>query len=394
MYIYTLHFIMMDPNYIFSLQIARLPLLIRYLLLLLFVIISTTRVRAQRFAAIGDYGSAGIPEHDVANLVKSWNPDFIITLGDNNYDVGDSATIDQNIGQYYHEYIYNYKGRYGPKTFSDRFFPSLGNHDYYTRNGEAYRDYFTLPGNGRYYELVRGDVHLFAVNSDEAEPDGVSITSVQAHWLQAALAASTSRWKVVYLHHAPYSSGLHGSTANLQWPFQAWGASVVLAGHDHNYERLVVDNLLYIVNGLGGRSLYPTARPRLVQSQKYFNSDYGALLLEATPDSLTMKFFTRQLVLVDSYVLHQSLSPAPKLYPVSPNPFQSTALVEFSLPSALVVQLRVLNGLGQEVALLRQGMATAGWHQLYWSRNGLPAGLYYVQLQGNNFSQVVKVEVD
>ena len=385
---------MISSTHIFCRRVARLPLLARYLLVVLLLGAGSPAAWAQRFAAIGDYGFAGAPERDVANLVKSWNPDFIITLGDNNYDVGDSTTIDQNIGQYYHEYIYNYKGRYGPKTFSDRFFPSLGNHDYYTRNGEAYRDYFTLPGNGRYYELVRGDVHLFAVNSDAAEPDGISATSVQARWLRAALAASTSRWNVVYLHHAPYSSGIHGNTTDLQWPFRAWGASVVLAGHDHNYERLVVDSLLYVVNGLGGRSIYTSYRPKLAQSQAYFNGDYGALLLEATPDSLTMKFFTRQRALVDSYVLHQRLSPAPKLYPVSPNPFQATALVEFSLPSARAVQLRVLNVLGQEVALLRQGMANAGWHQLAWSRNGLPAGLYYVQLQGSDFSQVVKVQID
>ena len=364
----------------------------RCLLLVLLLGAGVAPAWGQRFAAIGDYGYAGAPERDVANLVKSWNPDFIITLGDNNYDVGDSTTIDQNIGQYYHEYIYNYKGRYGPKTYSDRFFPSLGNHDYYTRNGEAYRDYFTLPGNGRYYELVRGDVHLFAVNSDAAEPDGISVTSAQARWLQAALAASTSRWNVVYLHHAPYSSGAHGNTTTLQWPFRAWGASVVLAGPDHNYERLVVDSLLYIVNGLGGRSIYSATRPRLAQSQKYFNGNYGALLLDATLDSLTLKFFTRQQVLVDSYVLHPPVSLAPKLYPISPNPFQTTALVEFSLPGALAVQLRVLNTLGQEVAVLHQGLAGRG--QVAWSRNGLPSGLYYVQLQGSGFSQVVKVQLD
>jgi tartrate-resistant acid phosphatase type 5 len=366
----------------------------RCLLLMLLLGAGVAPAWGQRFAAIGDYGYAGAPERDVANLVKSWNPDFIITLGDNNYDVGDSTTIDQNIGQYYHEYIYNYKGRYGPKTYSDRFFPSLGNHDYYTRNGEAYRDYFTLPGNGRYYELVRGDVHLFAVNSDAAEPDGISATSAQARWLQAALAASTSRWNVVYLHHAPYSSGSHGNTVALQWPFRAWGASVVLAGHDHNYERLVVDSLLYLVNGLGGRSIYTATRPKLAQSQKYFNGNYGALLLDATLDSLTIKFFTRQQVLVDSYVLRPPVSLAPKLYPISPNPFQTTALVEFSLPGALAVQLRVLNTLGQEVAVLHQGLATAGRHQVTWSRNGLPSGLYYVQLQGSGFSQVVKAEID
>ncbi|MEJ7663866.1 MAG: hypothetical protein WKG07_32195 [Hymenobacter sp.] len=43
---------------------------------------------AQRFAAIGDYGYAGPAERDVAALIKSWSPDFIITLGDNNVRPG------------------------------------------------------------------------------------------------------------------------------------------------------------------------------------------------------------------------------------------------------------------------------------------------------------------
>jgi tartrate-resistant acid phosphatase type 5 len=348
----------------------------------------------QRFAAIGDYGYAGPAERDVANLIKSWNPDFIITLGDNNYDLGDSTTIDQNIGQYFHEYIYQYKGHYGPRTSSNRFFPSLGNHDYYTRNGEAYRDYFTLPGNGRYYDFVRGDVHLFALNSDPQEPDGITANSTQAQWLRAALAASTSRWNVVYLHHAPYSSGPHGNTEALQWPFREWGASVVVAGHDHDYERVLADGLLYLVNGTGGRSLHKSTKQPIAESKFFFNGDYGAMLFDATPDSLSIRFFTRKQALVDSYVLRKELSPTPKLYPVSPNPFQETTLIEFSLPSAATVALRVLNALGQEVAMLQQGPAKAGWHRLQWARNGLPTGLYYLQLQGTDFSQVTKVEID
>jgi tartrate-resistant acid phosphatase type 5 len=345
----------------------------------------------QRFAAIGDYGFAGPAERDVAQLVKSWDPEFIITLGDNNYDVGDSSTIDQNIGQYYHSYIYKYKGRYGPSASTNRFFPSLGNHDYYTRNGEPYRDYFTLPGNGRYYDFVRGDVHLFALNSDPAEPDGIGVNSVQAHWLQARLAASTARWKVVYLHHAPYSSGSHGNTRALQWPFRAWGASVVLAGHDHHYEQITVDSLPYFVNGLGGRSVYRVGPTLLPQSNTVYNGDYGAMLLNATPDSLALQFFTRRQVLVHTYVLHRPLRPTPTLYPVSPNPLQGDALIEFSVPAPTTVHLRVLNTLGQEVTTLHQGLVRAGWHRFTLPQHSLAAGLYYVQLLGTNFSQVTRV---
>ena len=42
----------------------------------------------------------------------------------------------------------------------------------------------------------------------------------------------------------------------MQWPFQAWGADAVLAGHVHNYERLDKNGLPYFVNGSGGNSLY------------------------------------------------------------------------------------------------------------------------------------------
>lgn len=344
----------------------------------------------QRFAAIGDYGFAGPAEAQVAELVKSWSPEVIITLGDNNYDLGDSTTIDQNIGQYYHTYIYKYHGHYGPSASANRFFPSLGNHDYYTRNGEAYRDYFTLPGNGRYYDFIRGDVHFFAVDSDPAEPDGISAASTQGQWLKTQLAASTARWNVVYFHHAPYSSGNHGSTLALQWPFREWGASVVLTGHDHHYERLLVDGLPYFINGLGGRSIYGKNPQNLPQSQLFFNGDYGAMLVEATPDSMTLQFLTRRRVLVDTYVLHQALSPVPKLYPVRPNPFQETTTIDFSLPHPATVELRVLNALGQQVARLQQGTLAGGWHHVVWARKALPTGLYYVQLLGSDFSQVTR----
>jgi hypothetical protein len=43
------------------------------------------------FAVIGDFGLAGQREAEVANLVKSWKPDFITTVGDNNYLFGASS---------------------------------------------------------------------------------------------------------------------------------------------------------------------------------------------------------------------------------------------------------------------------------------------------------------
>jgi tartrate-resistant acid phosphatase type 5 len=79
---------------------------------------------------------------------------------------------------------------------------------------------------------------------------------VQATWLRDRLSASTATWKIVYMHHPSFSSGQHGSSRALQWPYKEWGATAVLAGHDHTYERTLRDGLPYFVNGLGGRSKY------------------------------------------------------------------------------------------------------------------------------------------
>src|SRR3990172_1481546 len=264
-----------------------------------------------RFAIIGDYGSAGLPEQDVANLVKSWNPDFVITTGDNNYPDGAADTIDANIGQDYHEFIYPYTGSYGAGATTNRFFPSLGNHDWNTTNAQPYLDYFTLPGNERYYDFVWGPVHFFAIDSDGREPDGNSSTSTQGVWLQAQLAASTSPWDLVYMHHPPYSSGAnHGSTTVMQWQYQAWGADAVLTGHDHLYERILQDGIPYFVNGLGGKSIYAFSAP-VSGSQVRYNDDYGAMLVEASATQIVFQFIARTGAVIDTHVVFQPAALGP-----------------------------------------------------------------------------------
>lgn len=259
-----------------------------------------------RFAVIGDYGLASQSEEDVANLVKSWNPDFIITVGDNNYFDGEAETIDANIGQYYHEFIHPYVGSYGPGAETNRFFPTMGN-DWDTLNGKPYFDYFTLPGNERYYEFVRGPVHFFALDSMPKEPDGNTSTSVQAQWLQARLAASTAPWKVVYFHQAPYASTSDGGKSWMRWPFREWGATVVVAGNYHHYERLLVDGLTYFINGVGGRGITPHSNTPAPGSQVRYKADYGAMLVDATDDSITFKFINRGGVVIDTYVIDRSV---------------------------------------------------------------------------------------
>jgi tartrate-resistant acid phosphatase type 5 len=266
---------------------------------------SGTGGNGTRFAVIGDYGSAGQPEADVAALVDRWGVDSIVTVGDNNYLDGAAKTIDANVGQYYHAYIAPYQGSYGAGAETNRFFPALGNHDWRTDNAAPYFAYFTLPGNERYYTMRHGPVEFFILDSDEHEPDGITADSVQGQWLRAQLAASDAPWKLVILHHTPYTSSLQrNSNPMLQWPFAEWGASAVIAGHDHLYERLEENGIFYLVNGAGGKSLYAFGSPE-VGSQVRYNQDYGAQLLHASDRCLNITFYSRANALIDSISLRK-----------------------------------------------------------------------------------------
>ena len=254
-----------------------------------------------RFAVIGDYGTDTLPESDVAAQVVSWQPDLILTVGDNNYPSGEASTIDANVGKYYHDFICPYTGGFGAGAEVNKFFPALGNHDWVASDAQPYLDFFSVPNNERYYDFVQGPVHFFVLDSDASEPDGNTQSSTQAAWLQAALAASSSSWDIVLLHHPPYSSGsVHGSTPDLQWPFQQWGADAVLAGHDHTYERIILNGLPYFVDGLGGSSRYDFGTP-VPGSQIRYRDDFGAMLVDATDSDVHFRFITRAGTIIDSY---------------------------------------------------------------------------------------------
>jgi len=252
------------------------------------------------FAVIGDYGRAGETEEAVADMVKDWNPDFILTTGDNNYTFGEYATLHQNIGQYYCDYIYNFDapeeyyciGRAMDEEIN-RFFPSPGNHDGAgPYELEPYLNYFSLPGEELYYSFTWGDVAFYSINSlDSADLE------IQKTWLAAEINKSQKAFQVVYFHHPPFSPGSHGDTDYMQWDFFHWGVDVVLSGHDHIYARMEhsgEEGLQYIVNGTGGRSLYSCDEDyalECVELLNCFDEHYGAMRCSADSLQLIMEFY-------------------------------------------------------------------------------------------------------
>lgn len=250
-----------------------------------------------KFAALGDYGDDNSAEQAVADLIDNSVVDFIITTGDNSY----GNDFDTNIGKYFSDYIGDYQGVHGSGSAENRFFPSPGNHD----NMSIYLSYFNLPGtnipssntsgNERYYDFIRGPVHFFALNSNSAEPDGISATSTQAQWLQAQLAASASTWKIIYMHHPPYSAGKDEQI--MRWPYEDWGASAVLCGHHHSYQRIHRDDnndgniIRYFVTGLGGRSINGFSSPPAGTMFQY-NANYGTMIITADVSSILFEFYS------------------------------------------------------------------------------------------------------
>ena len=152
-----------------------------------------------------------------------------------------------------------------------------------------------------------GEVEFVVLDSDSHEPDGIGVSSVQAAWARDTLQASTATWQVVLLHHAPYSSATHGPNPAVQWPFAEWGADLVIAGHDHTYERLLVDGIPYVVNGTGGAPLYsfPALLPESVVRD---NSSHGAQRCTASKATLTCDYLVVDATaasgrLVDTFTL-------------------------------------------------------------------------------------------
>lgn len=267
-----------------------------------------------RAALIGDYGRATSEgEAKVAALVKSWSPDCILTMGDNNYPRGEWATIDANIGQYYGDFIYpltDSNVSSGAADKINKFFPALGNHDGYSDGawGGSPRGAFPIlhylrgispdsATNGdtmhRYYTVTKGSVQFFLMNSNGWEPDGIDVNSRQMQWLRVQLQQSTAPHRVVIMHHLPYSSNQNDpATPALRLPYKEWGASVLVSGHSHSYERLEVDGFTYLQNGLGGTvPIYPHFSPDVLSSSRtWYNQTWGAQLLEADDTAMTITF--------------------------------------------------------------------------------------------------------
>ena len=226
--------------------------------------------------------------------------------------LGDNAYNDGTLRQYQQCYAPTW-GRH-----LDRSRPVPGNHDYHTPGAAGYFDYFGSLAGTRglgYYSYTLGAWHLVALNSNCDELDGgCARGSAMERWLRDDLARNTARCTLAYWHHPRFSTGaVHGSDPRLQdiWATLAeFDADVVLAGHEHLYERTgprsadggqdTAHGLRQFVVGTGGRSLYAfRSQPPEPDVEARENQDFGVLRMTLRVQSYAWQFMATSRAILD-----------------------------------------------------------------------------------------------
>lgn len=198
-----------------------------------------------RVALVGDVGDAGDRESETAAAIEEQSQidryDILMLLGDNVYPSGDPARVQATVFD-----------PFGPLLDDGtELFAILGNHDEQTGTGDAQLEALGMPG--RWYAVERGDMLGIALDST------MPTNAEQLAWLEKTLAESDATWRLVGLHHPPYSSGMHGSNGTVRAAFvplfERYGVQIVFSGHEHDYQRSdPINGVTYIVTGAASRT--------------------------------------------------------------------------------------------------------------------------------------------
>jgi hypothetical protein len=228
----------------------------------------------------------------LADLARTAPLAAVLPLGDEQYPDG---ALEQFRGSYQQSW-----GSIGVAVH-----PVPGNHEYHTPNASGYYSYFGAaagdPTRG-YYSYDLGRWHLIALNSNCAAVGGCARGSPEERWLRADLAAHPGVCILSYWHQPRFSSAKHHSDTTYAAFWAALtdaAADVVLAGHDHSYERFAPQTssgapdsargVREFVVGTGGKSHYgftaiePNSEVRNAET-------FGVLVLTLHPDRYDWRF--------------------------------------------------------------------------------------------------------
>jgi hypothetical protein len=224
--------------------------------------------------AAGDIASCDLPGAAATARLIDGIAGEVLALGDNVYPYGTTEA-----------YATCYQSTWGRHRGRTR--PTPGNHDWGVDFGAPYFSYFgSAAGSGAgYYSFNLGGWHVLSLNSNS----GTGPSSAQLAWIRADLAAHPSLCTLAFWHHPRFSSGPSGNTDSMQniwFVLDSAGVDVVVAAHDHMYERFAPldyegrpspTGIRSFVAGTGGAYRYG---PQVIQPySESRGSDWGVLKL-------------------------------------------------------------------------------------------------------------------
>ncbi len=208
------------------------------------------------FVVIGDNRSGDDSYRKIVSVIVEKKPDFVINTGDLIPTPGDKkawATFWEL-----------------SKPITMPYFLAVGNHDVNAKvpgSEKIYKAEVDLPGNELYYSFNAGNSLFIVLDSSIADKEK-RIIGEQYQWLEGVLANSRQRHTFVFLHHPLYTDprkGHHRADSLDRYPetrdqlealFARYKVTAVFAGHEHYYERRLVDGILHVITGGGGAPLY------------------------------------------------------------------------------------------------------------------------------------------
>jgi 3',5'-cyclic AMP phosphodiesterase CpdA len=222
----------------------------------------------------------------VAALDADQPLDGLVLLGDHVYPRGDPAGLADTV--------------FGPFAAVLDHVPLhavLGNHDVMRRRAAAQVAALGMPG--RWWARHLGDVLLVGLDSNLAGD------AEQRRWLDRTLARAAEPWRIVVVHHPPFSAGYQGSdraTRDAFTPlFARHGVQLVLSGHDHDYQRSVpIDGVTYVVTGGAARTRRTGADDFTAVSFRW----HHVTELAVWPDRLVVRAIDPDRRVADEVVLH------------------------------------------------------------------------------------------
>ena len=230
-------------------------------------------------------------EVETAALATEMNPDAVLALGDNQYEAAS-----------YDDLATWYEPTWG--TLKNKTHVLRGNHEYITPGAEGHVRYFDEM-SASYWWTDAGSWRILGVDSwcQGLLYAGCSAESPQTKWLVAELARARAegRCALVAMHHPFVSSGrLDTASAGSLWAAAVTGgADLVLAAHEHFYERFeplgadgepATNGVPLFISGLGGAQATGFTRTPHNGSAVRHNAMKGLLLLTLTPGGYAYTF--------------------------------------------------------------------------------------------------------